>query len=312
VSDNIKNEQLVIIGGGPAGLTSGIYGTRAGLNPVVLMGPEPGGQITTSPEIENFPGFPEGINGFDLMQRVIKQLENLEGRMVYELVTKIDLGKRPYIIETDGGIYKADTVIISTGASPRKLGLESEERLLGRGVSYCATCDGAFFKGKEVAVIGGGDTALEEANYLTKFCSKVYIIHRRNEFRGTKILAERVIRNSRVEVIWDSELEDVLGGEKVDGLMIRNNKTKEKIELRGVSGVFIAIGYQPNTKLFRDYLKLDEQGYIVTDSKYMTSKEGVFAAGDVQDPFYRQVITSAGAGAAAAIEASKYIDNLSQ
>jgi thioredoxin reductase (NADPH) len=310
VSDNIKEEKLVIVGGGPAGLTAGIYGTRAGLNPVVLMGPEPGGQITTSPEIENFPGFPEGIRGFDLMQRVIEQLENLEGRMVYELVRRVNLDKRPYIIETDGGVYKTDTVIIATGASPRKLGLESEKRLSGRGVSYCATCDGAFFKGKDVAVVGGGDTALEEANYLTRFCSKVYIIHRRNKFRGTKILADRVIRNPKVEVIWDSELEDILGDEKVEGLIIRNNINKEKRELEGVSGVFIAIGHQPNSELFRDYLELDEQGYIVTDSRYMTSKEGVFAAGDVQDPFYRQVITSAGAGAAAAIEASKYIDNL--
>ncbi|NLM96063.1 MAG: thioredoxin-disulfide reductase [Halanaerobiaceae bacterium] len=310
MSDNIKEEKLVIVGGGPAGLTAGIYGTRAGLNPVVLMGPEPGGQITTSPEIENFPGFPEGIRGFDLMQRVIEQLENLEGRMVYELVRRVNLDKRPYIIETDGGVYKTDTVIIATGASPRKLGLESEKRLSGRGVSYCATCDGAFFKGKDVAVVGGGDTALEEANYLTRFCSKVYIIHRRNKFRGTKILADRVIRNPKVEVIWDSELEDILGDEKVEGLIIRNNINKEKRELEGVSGVFIAIGHQPNSELFRDYLELDEQGYIVTDSRYMTSKEGVFAAGDVQDPFYRQVITSAGAGAAAAIEASKYIDNL--
>lgn len=310
MNDNIKNERLIIIGGGPAGLTAGIYGTRAGLNPVVFMGPEPGGQITISPEIENFPGFPEGINGFDLMQRVINQLENLDGRIVYEVVNKTNLEKRPYIIETDGGIYKTDTVIVSTGASPRKLGLESEERLLGRGVSYCATCDGAFFKGREVAVIGGGDTALEEANYLTNFCSKVYIIHRRDEFRGTKILAERVINNSRVEILWNSELEEIVGEEKVESILIRNKKDKNKIELKGISGVFIAIGHQPNTDLFKDYLDLDDMGYIVTNSKYMTSKEGVFAAGDVQDPFYRQVITSAGAGAAAAIEASKYIDSL--
>lgn len=308
MSEIIK-EKLVVIGGGPAGLTAAIYGSRAGLDPLVLMGPEPGGQITTSPEIENFPGFPDGINGFELMQRMIKQVENLEGRMEYEAVTKVDLKEGPYIIETDDKIYETDTIIITTGASPRKLGLENEKRLVGRGVSYCATCDGAFFKEKEVAVIGGGDTALEEANYLTNFCSKVYVVHRRDEFRGTRILSERVMENPKIEVLWDSELDEILGEEKVESLIIRNNKTEEKSELN-VSGVFIAIGYIPNTGLFKDYIMLDDWGYIVTDEKYMTSKEGVYAAGDVQDPIYRQVITSAGAGAAAAIEASKYIDSI--
>lgn len=306
----IINEKLVIIGGGPAGLTAAIYGTRAGLDPVVLMGPEPGGQITTSPEIENFPGFPEGINGFDLMQRTIKQLENLGGRMIYEVVNKINFEKQPYIIESDGGVYRSDTVIITTGASPRKLGLESERRLVGKGVSYCATCDGAFFKEKEVAIIGGGDTALEEANYLTKFCSKVYIIHRRDEFRGTRILAERVMNNPKIQILWDSELSDIRGKEKVEVLLIKNNKTGVEKELPGISGVFIAIGNIPNTDLFKDDIKLDDWGYIITDDKYMTNIEGIYAAGDIQDPFYRQVITSAGSGAAAAIEVSKYIDSL--
>lgn len=310
MGDDIKNEKLVVIGGGPAGLTAAIYGARAGLNPIVLMGPEPGGQITSSPEIENYPGFSNGINGFELMQRMIKQVENLEGRMVYEAVQQVNLAEKPYTIESDEGIYKTDAVIITTGASPRKLGLRNEERLLGRGVSYCATCDGAFFKDKEVAVIGGGDTALEEANYLTNFCSKVYLIHRRDEFRGTKILAERIINNSRIEVLWDSELEEIIGEEKVEALLIRNNKTGKKKKLNKVSGVFIAIGYIPNTDLFKDCIELDDWGYIVTDEKYMTNREGVYAAGDVQDPFYRQVVVSAGAGAAAAIEVSKYIDSL--
>ena len=308
MSDEVINEKMVVIGGGPAGLTAAIYGSRAGLDPIVLMGPEPGGQITTSPEIENFPGFPDGINGFELMQRMIKQVENLEGRMAYEAVHKVELDKKPYIIESDENIYKTDTIIITTGASPRKLGLESEERLVGRGVSYCATCDGAFFKEKEVAVVGGGDTALEEANYLTNFCSKVYILHRRDEFRGTSILAERVMNNPKIEVLWDSELEEIIGDEKVEALSIINNKNGEKREL-DVSGVFIAIGYNPNTDLFKEYIEVDDWGYIVTDDKFMTNKQGVYAAGDVQDPIYRQVVTSAGAGAAAAIEVSKYIDS---
>ncbi len=308
MTEEIKKEKLVIIGGGPAGLTAAIYGTRAGLDPIILMGPEPGGQITTSPEVENYPGFPDGVNGFDLMQKMIQQVENLGGRMVYELVEEVDFSRKPYRIKSSGGLYEADVVIISTGASPRKLGLENEKRLLGKGVSYCATCDGAFFKGQEVAVVGGGDTALEEANYLTNFCSKVYIIHRRDEFRATRILQERVMNNPKIEIIWDSELEDILGEDRVEALLLRNNKTEERKELP-VSAVFIAIGHIPNTGLFKEYLELDAGGYIVTDKKHSTNIEGIYAAGDVQDPLYRQVITSAGAGAAAAIEASRYIDN---
>ncbi|HHU92179.1 MAG TPA: thioredoxin-disulfide reductase [Halanaerobiaceae bacterium] len=308
MTEEIKKEKLVIIGGGPAGLTAAIYGTRAGLDPIILMGPEPGGQITTSPEVENYPGFPDGVNGFDLMQKMIQQVENLGGRMVYELVEEVDFSRKPYRIKSSGGLYEADAVIISTGASPRKLGLENEKRLLGKGVSYCATCDGAFFKGQEVAVVGGGDTALEEANYLTNFCSKVYIIHRRDEFRATRILQERVMNNPKIEIIWDSELEDILGEDRVEALLLRNNKTEERKELP-VSAVFIAIGHIPNTGLFKEYLELDAGGYIVTDKKHSTNIEGIYAAGDVQDPLYRQVITSAGAGAAAAIEASRYIDN---
>ncbi|MFW5992353.1 MAG: NAD(P)/FAD-dependent oxidoreductase, partial [Halanaerobiaceae bacterium] len=253
--------------------------------------------------------FPGGIKGFELMQRMIQQVENLEGRMVYEVVQEVDLEKRPYYIRTDGGRYETETIIITTGASPRKLGLARESEMVGRGISYCATCDGAFFREKEVAVVGGGDTALEEANYLTKFCSKVYIIHRRDQFRGTKILGERALNNAGIEVLWDTEVEEIIGEKKLDGLLLKNNKTGKERELK-VSGCFIATGYNPNTELFKEYLELDDQGYIITDRAYMTSKDGIFAAGDVQDPFYRQVITSAGAGAAAAIEASRYFDTL--
>ncbi len=305
-----KEEKLIIIGGGPAGLTAAIYGARAGLDPLVLMGPEPGGQITTSPLIENYPGFPGGINGFELMQKVIEQVEKLKGKLVYEMVERVDFNNNPYTIKTDGNLYQSRTVIITTGASPRKLGLEKEKELVGKGISYCATCDGAFFKNKIVAVVGGGDVALEEANYLTRFASKVYVIHRRDQFRGTKILANRAINNPVIEVLWDSIVNEVLGKEKLTGLVLINQKTGEKKVLEDVEGLFIAIGYNPNTELFRGQLELDEWGYIMTNKNYMTSKEGIFAAGDVQDSLYRQVITSAGAGAAAAIEAGRYIDSL--
>lgn len=307
---NIKKEKLIIIGGGPAGLTAAIYGARAGLNPLVLMGPEPGGQITTSPHIENYPGFPDGINGFELMQKVIQQVEKLDGRLVYEIVESVDFNNRPYIIKTDANLYQSETLIITTGASPRKLGIKNEKELVGKGISYCATCDGAFFKNKTVAVVGGGDVALEEANYLTRFASKVYVIHRRDQFRGTKILANRVINNPAIEVLWDSIVKEIRGAERLTGLLLENKKTGKTRELNDVEGLFIAIGYTPNTELFKGQLELDEWGYIVTDRNYMTSKEGIFAAGDVQDPLYRQVITSAGAGAAAAIEAGRYIDAL--
>lgn len=310
MSDEIKKEKLIIIGGGPAGLTAAIYGLRAGLDPLVLMGPEPGGQITTSPEIENFPGFPGGINGFELMQKVIQQVEDFEGRLVYEMVDELNLEQKPYSIKAGKQVYQTDTIIIATGASPRKLGLAREGELLGRGVSYCATCDGAFFKGQAVAVVGGGDVALEEASYLSGFASKVYLIHRRNQFRGTKLLADRVSSNPKLEVLWDSEVRELLGDEKLSGIVVENNKTNKKQVLNDVRGLFIAIGYNPNVSLFEEKIELDESGFIKTNDRYMTNIEGVFAAGDVQDPLYQQVVTSAGSGAAAAIEAGQYIDSL--
>ncbi|AZO93697.1 thioredoxin-disulfide reductase [Halocella sp. SP3-1] len=310
MSDKIKKEKLIIIGGGPAGLTAAIYGLRAGLDPLVLMGPEPGGQITTSPEIENFPGFPGGINGFELMQKVIQQVESFEGRLAYEMVDELNLKQKPYTIKTGNQVYQTDTIIIATGASPRKLGLVREGELLGQGVSYCATCDGAFFKGQAVAVVGGGDVALEEASYLSGFASKVYLIHRRNQFRGTKLLADRLISNPKLEILWNSEVRDLLGDEKLSGIVVENNKTNEKKVLNDVRGLFIAIGYNPNVSLFEGIIELDESGFIKTNDRYMTNIEGVFAAGDVQDPLYQQVVTSAGSGAAAAIEAGQYIDSL--
>lgn len=310
MTEDIKKEKLIIIGGGPAGLAAGIYASRAGIDPLILMGPEPGGQITLSAEIENYPGFPESINGFDLMQKIIKQVEKHEGRMVYEVVEEVDFSEKPYKIKTDSSNYEVESVIIATGASPRKLGLDKEKEFIGRGVSYCATCDGAFFKNKVVVVVGGGDVALEEAYYLTKFCSKVYLIHRRDEFRGTRILGDRVKKNEKIEILWNTEVRDILGEEKVSGIIVENKKTGKKKELSEVEGLFIAIGHIPNTKLFTNDLHIDDYGFIIANKKYMTSKEGIYAAGDVQDPYYRQIVTSAGAGAASAIEAGRYLEGL--
>lgn len=310
MADKLQKEKLVIIGGGPAGLTAAIYAARAGLNPLVLMGPEPGGQITLTSELENYPGFPEGINGFELMQKVIEQAEKFEARLAYEAVEEVRFAGKPYQIKTDVAEYQAESVIIATGASPRRLGLKKEEEFIGKGISYCATCDGAFFKDQEVAVVGGGDVALEEANYLSKFCSKVYLIHRRDQFRGTKILGDRAKNNPRIEILWNTEVREILGEERLNGLLVENNKTMEKYELNGVRGLFIAVGYNPNTKLFAGDLELNENGYIITDDQHMTNREGIFAAGDVQDPYYRQVVTSASSGAKAALEAGKYLDSL--
>lgn len=310
MSGDVKKVKLAIVGGGPAGLAAAIYAARAGLNPVVINGPEPGGQITTTSEVENYPGFPEGIGGFELMQKITEQAQKFNAQLVYEIVEKVEFKDKPYLIHTDGSTYEAESVILATGASPRKLGLEKEEEFVGKGISYCATCDGAFFKDKEIAVVGGGDVALEEANFLTKFGSKVYIIHRRDQFRGTKILADRVNNNPKIEILWDTEVEAILGEDKVEGIRVFNNKTGEKRDLKDVRGFFIAVGYRPNTELFADDIELDEGGYIVTDERQRTNRPGIFAAGDVQDPVYRQVITSAAAGAMAAMEVDNYLESL--
>jgi len=305
-----KKEKLVIIGGGPAGLSAAIYAARSGIEPLIINGPEPGGQITSTSELENYPGFPDGIGGFDITQKMTEQADKFGARMVFESVEEVDLKQSPFYLKTEMAEYEANTVIIATGASPGKLGLEKEDKLVGSGISYCATCDGAFFKDKEIAVVGGGDVALEEANYLTKFGSKVYIIHRRDQFRGTKLLGDRVINNDKIEVLWDTELEKIFGEDSLEGLLVKNNETGEERELSEVRGFFIAVGYNPNTALFKDYLELNESGYIVTDGRQKTNIEGVFAAGDVQDPIYRQVVTSAASGAKAAIEADNYLEGL--
>ncbi len=306
--ENRKEENLIIIGGGPAGLSAAIYAARGGLDPLVINGPEPGGQITTTSELENYPGFPGGIGGFDLMQKVTEQAESFDARLVYEIVESVDFSGGSYIIKTDMEEYIAESVIIATGAEPRQLGLEKEDKFRGNGISYCATCDAAFFRDQDVAIVGGGDTALWEATFLTKFASKVYVLHRRDEFRGTKILSDRVKNNEKIEVLWDTEIKELLGENKLQGIKIFNNESGEEKNL-GVSGLFIAVGHTPRTEIFKDIIELDEQGYIITDKEQQTSIEGIYSAGDVQDPEYRQVITAAASGAKAAIQAGKYLDN---
>jgi thioredoxin reductase (NADPH) len=300
-------EKVVIVGSGPAGLTAAIYTARADLKPLMIEGMERGGQLMLTTDVENYPGFPDGIMGPELMEGFRKQAERFDTRIMTYNVTKVDFSQRPFKLWVEDDLYEADTVIISTGASARWLGLENETRLRGHGVSACATCDGFFFRGKDIAVIGGGDSAAEEALFLTKFASKVYLIHRRDELRASKIMAKRVLDHDQIEVVWDTVVEDVLGDDAVTGLAVRNVVTDEVSELP-VEGMFLAIGHTPNTKVFEGQIELDDKGYIVTDQNTMTSVPGVFAAGDVADHVYRQAITAAGMGCQAAIDAERWLD----
>ncbi|CAK7192105.1 Thioredoxin reductase [Commensalibacter sp. Nvir] len=310
---------LLIIGAGPAGYTAAIYGARANLKPILISGLQPGGQLTITNEIENFPGFAEAIQGPWLMEQMSKQAENVGTRIVMDSVSQCSLtdssqDNKFFTFVTDmGTLYKARSVIIATGAQARWLGLEAEERLQGYGVSACATCDGFFYRGKKVAVVGGGNTAVEEALYLTRHASHVTLIHRRNSLRAEKILQDRLLSNPKVSVLWDSIVEDILASENpvsVTGLALKNVKTGQN-SILNVDGVFIAIGHSPNTSLFRDQLELDPEGYIVTKpGTPLTSLPGVFAAGDVQDKIYRQAVTAAGTGCMAALEAERYLNLL--
>lgn len=302
-------EKVVIIGSGPAGLTAAIYAARAELQPLMIEGMERGGQLMLTTDVENYPGFPDGIMGPELMEGFRKQAERFGTRIMSSDVTKVDFSSRPFKIWVDNDEYTADSVIISTGASARWLGLESETRLRGHGVSACATCDGFFFRDKAIAVIGGGDSAAEEALFLTKFASKVYLIHRRDELRASKIMAKRVLEHDKIEMVWDSVVEEVLGEDVVTGLRILNRKTGEESTLE-VEGMFLAIGHTPNTKVFEGQIDLDEKGYILTGENTMTSVPGVFAAGDVTDHVYRQAITAAGMGCQAAIDVERWLDEL--
>jgi len=310
MSEEKKVEDVIIIGSGPAGYTSAIYTARANLNPLMFEGYFSGGQLMLTTEVENYPGFPDGVMGPDFMMGLRAQAERFGTRMETRDVTAVDLSQRPYKIEAENDVYYANAVIISTGASAKLLGLEAEKRLMGHGVSTCATCDGAFFREKEVAMVGGGDSALEEAIFLTRFASKVYVIHRRDELRASKIMRDRAMKNEKIEFIWNTVIEDMLGENKLSAVKLFNRKTEEHSTMP-LDGLFVAIGHTPNTSLFKDYLETDEVGYLKVD--YPSSKTnvpGVFAAGDVHDPIYRQAITAAGAGCRAALDAERYLESL--
>lgn len=302
-------ENVLILGSGPAGLTAAIYAARANLNPFVVEGIQAGGQLTITSDVENFPGFPKGILGPELMAEFRKQAERFGARFAIGDVKTVDFSKTPFKLSTEKETFEASTVIISTGASANLLGLSNERRLMGKGVSTCATCDGFFFRGLEIAVVGGGDSACEEASFLTKFASKVTLIHRRDYLRASKIMAERVLANPKIEIMWNAVVDDVLGQDEVTGVLVRNLKTGLTSELQ-TSGMFVAIGHSPNTKIFKGQLEMDDTGYIVTRNGSKTSVPGVFAAGDVQDHVYRQAITAAGSGCMAAIDAEHYLEGL--
>jgi thioredoxin reductase (NADPH) len=298
---------VLIIGSGPAGWTAAIYAARANLKTTVIAGISRGGQLMITSEVENFPGFPEPVLGPELMERMEKQVARLGVTVIPENASEARLGSRPFHVETtEGKKFSAKALIIATGAQARWLGIESEKLLMGKGVTACATCDGFFFKNKEVAVVGGGDTAMEEALFLTKFASKVTVVHRRDSLRASKIMQERALHHPKIAFAWDSEVAEILGNGHVQGVRLRNVKTKAQTELK-VDGVFMAIGHEPTTKLFKGQLKMDENGYIETDGRTRTSVEGVFAAGDVMDTRYRQAVTAAGTGCMAAIEAERWL-----
>jgi thioredoxin reductase (NADPH) len=301
-------EKVIIIGSGPAGLTAAIYSSRALLKPFMIEGEEVGGQLMTTTEVENFPGFAHGIMGPELMSVMKQQAERFGTRFLSRNVTKVDLSARPFKVWVGDDLYLAQSLIISTGASAKYLGLESERKLLGRGVSACATCDGAFFRNQEVIIVGGGDTAMEEATFLTRFASKVYIVHRRDTFRASKIMVDKAMANPKIEVIWNTGIEEIKGDKAVESVTLKNYVTNEVYDKK-IQGVFIAIGHKPNTDLFKGQLQMNDVGYLVTrpHSTY-TSVEGVFAAGDVADHIYRQAITAAGTGCMAAIDSERWLE----
>ncbi len=306
---NREHHKVIIIGSGPAGYTAAIYAARANLNPVMISGYQKGGQLVTTSEIDNFPGFPEGRDGNELMADMEKQALRFNTVIVEEEVTDVDLTKRPFVLDTYSTEFSCDSLIIATGATARYLGIESETKFKGRGVSACATCDGFFFKGKDVAVIGGGDTAVEEAIYLTNFCTKVYLMHRRDELRASKAMQQRAFDNPKIEILWNTELDEVLGGDTgpLEDVRVVNNKTGEKTEI-GVKGLFISVGHKPNTDIFKEFLDRDENGYLLTEKgTTFTNIQGVFACGDVMDSKYRQAITASGTGCMAAIDAERWL-----
>ncbi len=309
----MEKTKCLIIGSGPAGYTAAIYASRADLKPIVYQGMEPGGQLTTTTEVDNFPGYPEGIDGPKLMEDLQKQAERFGADIRWGVVTDVDTTKRPFKVKVDDGTeILAETVIIATGATAKYLGLESEEKFKGGGVSACATCDGFFYKGKDVAVVGGGDTAAEEATYLANLCRKVYLIHRRDQLRASKAMQKKVLETPNIEILWNHEVKEIVGTvsgftKALNGAILVNNKTGEEKKI-DIEGFFVAIGHKPNTDIFKGKLDMDETGYLITKpDSTATNVPGIFAAGDVQDKHYRQAITAAGTGAMAAIEAERFL-----
>jgi len=301
-----KTYELVILGGGPAGLTAAIYAGRARIPTHVCAGTLPGGQPANTADVDNFPGFPNGVAGGELAQRFQGQAERFGAEVVPETVTDVDLSAPPFTIRSERKTYRAQAVIVATGAAPRRLGIPGEDTFYGRGVSSCATCDGFFYQDKQVVVVGGGDAAIDESLFLTKFADKVTVVHRRDELRATKIFQERAFANPKIDFMWDSVVEEVLGDQTVTGVRTRNVKTGETSMIK-TDGVFVYIGMEPKSSLFIGQLELDSNGYIVSDRRQHTNVPGVFVAGDVQDPHYRQVVTAAGTGAIAAMEAERYL-----
>ncbi len=311
MADTKKVYGVIIIGSGPAGYTAAIYAGRANLSVLMFQGYQTGGQLMLTSDVENYPGFEEGILGPEMMEKFELQARRFGTEMITEDVTAVDFSKRPFTVTTESGEYKARSIIISTGAEAKWLGLPNEQRLRGRGVTACATCDGFFFKGKDVVVIGGGDTAMEEATFLTRYASHVTIIHRRDTFRASKIMQDRARTNPKISIIMDTEVIDVLGENEVNGVLLRNVKTGE-VTKYPVQGVFLAIGHQPNTSLFQGILKMDHAGYIVPIEHTMTNIPGIFAAGDVTDHRYRQAVTAAGDGCRAAIDVERWLESQGQ
>lgn len=309
MADDVRN--AIIIGSGPAGLTAAIYAARAALTPLVVAGAQSGGQLMLTSEVENYPGFPDGITGPELMAHFRAQAERFGAEIVDEDAISVDFERRPFTVSTDGTSFRARSVIIATGASAIWLGLESETRLRGRGVSTCATCDGFFFRGKELVVVGGGDTAVEEATFLTRFATRVTLVHRRDQLRASKIMQERAFKDPKIGFVWNAVVDDVIGDEKVEGVRLRDVATGKESDFR-TDGLFVAIGYRPNTEMLRGQIALNDKGYVVPlpGTETQTNIPGVFVAGDVEDFHYRQAVTAAGAGCKAALDAERYLASL--